>query len=93
MCLTVLDKGRNDIYNVAGNSRVSILDLANLIAEISNAEVSLPENSDDSLKGAPDDVWLDLTSTLSLSNKSEFVSLKNGVQNTINWQRNELFIV
>jgi nucleoside-diphosphate-sugar epimerase len=93
MCLNVLDKGRNDIYNVAGNSRVSILDLARLIAELSNAEVNLPENSNDSLKGAPEDVWLDLTNTLLLSNKSEFVSLRNGVQNTINWQRNELFIV
>jgi len=93
MCLNVLDKGENDIYNVAGNSRVSILDLARLIAELSNAEVNLPENSNDSLKGAPEDVLLDLTSTLSLSNKSEFVSLKNGVQNTINWQMNELFIV
>jgi len=93
MCLNVLNKGKNDIYNVAGNSRVSILDLAKLIAELSNAEVSVPGNSKNTLKGAPDDVWLDLKNTLSLSNKTEFVSLKNGLQNTINWQMMKLFTV
>jgi nucleoside-diphosphate-sugar epimerase len=93
MCLNVLDKGANDIYNVAGNSRVSILDLARLIAELTNVKVNLPENSNNSLKGAPEDVWLDLKSTLSLSNKSEFVSLRIGVQNTIKWQKNNLLIV
>ena len=64
-----------------------------LIAEITNVEVNLPENSKDSLKGAPEDVWLDLKSTLSLSSKSEFVSLKIGVQNTIKWQKGNLLIV
>jgi nucleoside-diphosphate-sugar epimerase len=93
MCLNVLDKGANDIYNVAGNSRVSILDLAKLIAELTNVKVNLPENSNNSLKGAPEDVWLDLKSTLSLSNKSEFVSLRIGVQNTIKWQKDNLLIV
>ena len=93
MCFNVLDKGANDIYNVAGNSRVSILDLARLIAELTNVKVNLPKNSNNSLKGAPEDVWLDLKSTLSLSNKSEFVSLRIGVQNTIKWQKNNLLIV
>ena len=93
MCFNVLNKGANNIYNVAGNSRISILDLAKLIGELAHAEVKMPENSNDGLKGAPEDVWLDLKSTLSLCNKSEFVSLKIGIQNTIKWQKENLLIV
>jgi len=93
MCFNVVDKGLDDIYNVAGKSRVSILELAKLVAELTNSELKVPENSNGSLKGAPDDVWLDLDKTLSLSNKSEFISLKLGLQNTIKWQKDNLSIV
>jgi len=36
-------------------------------------------------------VWLNIDKTLSLSNKLEFTSLKSGVKNTIEWQKNNLF--
>jgi hypothetical protein len=37
--------------------------------------------------GAPDDVWLDLTRTVELSHKQDFVSLDDGLARTVAWQR------
>lgn len=91
MCFNVMNNGIDDIYNVAGNSRVSIIDLAKLIAEITGATVKVRESSINGMKGAPEDVWLNIDKTLSLSNKSEFISLESGVKNTIEWQKHNLF--
>jgi nucleoside-diphosphate-sugar epimerase len=91
MCFRVLDRGTDDIYNVAGNSRVKIIELAKLISELTGCELDIPESDDHSLSGAPDDVWLDLSKTLSLAKKLDFISLHEGLRRTLEWQKLNLF--
>lgn len=91
MSFGILNSGHEDIYNVGGNSRVTILELANLIASNTNSYVEFVEDKNDGVKGAPDDVWLDMSRTLSLVKKSEFVSLSHGLDKTIKWQKQNLF--
>jgi nucleoside-diphosphate-sugar epimerase len=91
LCLNVLGKGSDDIYNVAGKSRIKICDLAKLISDITGAKLEIPENDLGGLIGAPDDVWLDISKSIALSPKSEFITMPAGVDNTIKWQKDNLF--
>jgi len=91
MIFSILNSGLDDVYNVGGNSRTSILELANLIANSTNSYVEFAEDKISGLKGAPDDVWLDMSRTLSLVKKSKFISLDYGIENTIKWQKKNLF--
>jgi len=91
MSFGILSSGPDDVYNVGGNSRITILELANLIASSTNSYIEFAEDVIGGVKGAPDDVWLDMSRTLSLVKKSEFVSLDYGIENTINWQKKHLF--
>jgi nucleoside-diphosphate-sugar epimerase len=93
MCFAVMNLGIKNIYNVAGNSRISILNLATLIAEITGASLTVPQNNNLGLNGAPDDVWLDISQTVLLTNKSRFIPLSTGLKNTIDWQRYNVFRV
>ncbi len=79
--------GKDTIYNVGGNSRVTIAELAKLIAKETGVDIHFPENSAE-LTGAPEDVYLDLTKVKEEFGKHEFVSLDKGIKNTINWQKN-----
>ena len=91
MSFGILSSGPDDVYNVGGNSRITILELANLIASSTNSYIEFAKDKNSGVKGAPDDVWLDMSRTLSLVKKSEFVSLDYGIENTINWQKKHLF--
>ena len=86
MLWDILLFGRDAIYNVGGESRTTIKGLAKLIAKEIGVPVYFPEKSND-LVGAPDDVYLDLTKLKSEFKKTKFVSLRDGIKNTINWQR------
>lgn len=90
ICLKILEKGNEEIYNVGGTSRLSIIELANLIAELTGSTVELPHKYFDENVGAPDDVWLDMKKTLALTGKTNFIPLEIGLQNTIDWQKASL---
>lgn len=79
--------GKDNVYNVGGTSRTTIAELAKLIAKEIGVSVVFPKNSSDFL-GAPDDVYLDLTKVKQEFGKLKFVSLKDGIKTTINWQKN-----
>lgn len=91
LCFNVLGKGSDDIYNVAGNSRIKIRDLAKLISDITGAKLEFPETDLSGVVGAPDDVWLDISKAIALSGKADFTTLLRGVTNTINWQKDNLY--
>jgi nucleoside-diphosphate-sugar epimerase len=76
--------GNESVYNIGGISKISIHGLADIVAEITNSEVALGE-SPNLLKGAPDDVKLDLTKILKLANYENFINLETGLMKTINW--------
>jgi nucleoside-diphosphate-sugar epimerase len=77
-------RGTESVYNVGGISKISISGLAEMIAEITNSKVTVGE-SPNLLKGAPDDVKLDLTKILKLANNENFINLRTGLTRTIHW--------
>jgi|688.fasta_scaffold116458_2 nucleoside-diphosphate-sugar epimerase len=78
--------GKETIYNVGGESKTSILELAKLIGDNLNKPVVLPEVSR-TLAGNPKNVNISLKKYLNEFKKNNFVSLDNGVKKTIMWQK------
>jgi len=81
-----LIRGTEPIYNVGGASRTTIKELALEIGDYLHVPVTIPTTADRT-EGAPDDVWLDMTKAQSEFGKSEYVSLKEGLSRTIEWQK------
>ena len=91
MCLDVLSDSSGGIYNVAGESRVRIIDLAHSVGMLTGAEVIVPiESAAHSLVGSPMDVWLNTEKALALRGKKDFVNFQVGLLRTIEWQRMSL---
>jgi nucleoside-diphosphate-sugar epimerase len=90
MCLTVLLKGAEPVYNIGGISRVQIIELAREIALQTNAKVHAPISGDQFKVGAPNDVWLDLTLINEIRKSNNFVTLSDGISKLISWTRNIL---
>ncbi len=85
MMWKIMLHGKSIVYNVGGFSTLSILELAEEIAMITNASVTLPDDIK-RLPGAPDNVQLDMTKTLREFDRS-FVPIIEGLRRTINYQR------
>lgn len=82
----VLLFGKDPIYNVGGNSRTTIGELAHKIGSYLNVPVIFPTDIQD-MAGAPDDVYLDMTKVKKEFGKNKYVSLDEGLANTIEWQK------
>lgn len=78
--------GTEPVYNVGGESKTTIADLAKLIGAKAGAPVTAPASAQ-TMSGAPEDVWLDLSKVKKEFNKSDFVPLETGIDRTIAWQR------
>ena len=91
MLLGILLSGQHAVYNVGGMSSVTIFELAQAIGDIVGVPVVLPEE-DNNLSGAPCNVALDLSLACREFGKSDFIALKDGLQRTIDWQRELLHI-
>lgn len=83
MMLDILFKGKDIVYNVGGFSTTTIADLAYTIGGMTGANVILGENS---MTGAPSDVKLDMTKTLTEFPR-DFVSMYDGLTKTIEYQK------
>jgi UDP-glucuronate decarboxylase len=83
MILGVLIKGKGEIYNVGGQSRVSVRDLGSTISQI--LCVPFTSQLDDSDDSSPEDVRLDLAKVKSLLGKKEFIPFEIGLTQTIRW--------
>ena len=86
MLLNIMHHGKYDIYNVGGRSRTTIADLANKIGEKIGVSVEFP-NVSASLSSAPDDVFLSLNRYETEFGSKSFVSLDEGLSQTIRWQK------
>ena len=84
--MNILANSNDCLYNVGGESRTTIANLAKLIGSVMNVPVIIPEVKK-SLQGAPGDVMLDITKIKKEFNKSYFVSLEEGLLNAISWHR------
>lgn len=74
------------LYNVGGISTVSILELAEMIGKNLNKEIILP-NTINELIGSPKVVNMSIDKYIKEFNKKEFVSLEDGLIETIKWQK------
>ena len=86
MLWRILLLGREGVYNVGGRSTVSILELAQLIGNKTGAVVSCPAKATE-LAGAPEEVRLDLSRVETEFGKRQYMSLDEGLEKTIAWQR------
>ena len=78
--------GKEPIYNVGGVSRTTVADLALLIGKYMSVPVIFPTHSEN-MVGAPDDVYLDISKVANEFHKTEYVSFKEGLERTIEWQK------
>jgi UDP-glucuronate decarboxylase len=83
---SILLTGKKGIYNVGGESRTTIGDLAIQIGEIIGVPVLFPEQDED-VEGAPDDVLLDMSLVRHEFRKERYVPMTDGLERTIEWQR------
>jgi len=77
--------GDESVYNIAGTQQVSILGLAQAIADLTNSTIILPEEMESNSLAAPDTVWCDSQKINGLIGKSEFIPIVDGLKNTISW--------
>ena len=83
LLLQILLDGSQPVYNVGGFSEFKIWQIADKIAKLTGAEV-VP--GADSLKGAPEEVKMSMHRTL-MEFPHEFVNMDEGLQRTINYQK------
>ncbi len=76
--------GSEAVYNVGGVSDRSIAQLAVEIAKQMSANVVFPEVPQE-VKGGPVNAWLDMTKVRAEFGKEAYVSLEDGLAQTIKW--------
>ena len=86
MMLNILFKGTQDIYNVGGTSETTIKELAMTIARKMGYGIVVGKVNKPDL-GAPDEVKLDTTRYENEFGKKSFISLSEGLDKTIEWQK------
>jgi nucleoside-diphosphate-sugar epimerase len=84
--LNIIINGKDFIYNVGGQSKTTIGDLAKKIGAIMGVPVVFPEKAN-TLAGAPEDVSLDLTKIKEHFKKEGFIGLDEGLVKTVAWQK------
>ena len=87
MMLNVLLNGRELIYNVAGKSKVSIKELAEKVGEITRVPVDIPESKGIFMSNAPSTVELCTDRYFSEFPDIDYISLEDGLKNTIDWNK------
>ena len=79
--------GKQIVYNVSGESRTNILELATIIGELTGVEVYAPKDDVNSLAGTPKNVNLSLSRYFNEFNKIDFIPLCEGLRRTMEWQK------
>ena len=82
----ILLRGVEPIYNIGGFSRTTIAELAQKIANYMQVPVKFPVDAQ-KLNGAPEDVFLDMSLVQKEFNKTQYISLDDGLARTIEWQK------
>jgi len=76
--------GKRSVYNLAGNSEVSIYGLASMIGKIMGRKVLLPEK-EEGVTGAQVLERTDISRAEKEFGKREFVGLEEGLRKTVEW--------
>jgi len=87
MLITILLRGRGEIYNVGGTDTVSVRGIGEVVANILGVPFSFPPVSVDAFTAGPAEVRLDISKTIDLSGKHDFIPLKQGVEKVVAYAR------
>jgi nucleoside-diphosphate-sugar epimerase len=90
MILNVLFNSKRPLYNIANNKISSILEIARIIAEITNSELHVPESNSSYDTSAQNHINVDISSYISDFGLPVFTSLEDGLRETIVFRRNFL---
>ena len=80
----ILLRGKEVTYNVGGISHATIRELAETVGKILNVPVVLPQ-VEEGLSGAPQEVALNLDKTRNEFGKTNYKSLREGIERTVKW--------
>ena len=83
--ILILIKGKGEIYNVGGDSEVSIRELGEKISQILEVDFSFPLNKSENV--SPTNVKLNLEKTISLTGPIKFSGINDGLLSTIEWYK------
>ena len=78
--------GKDPVYNVGGNSRITIRELAEKIGSYLHVPIEFPHISS-ALTDAPEDVYVEMSKVNNEFKKTEYISLDEGLARTIEWQK------
>ncbi|MFZ4776054.1 MAG: NAD-dependent epimerase/dehydratase family protein [Terrimicrobiaceae bacterium] len=84
MMFRILLEGKQAVYNVGGNSTLSILDVAEKIGRVLNVPVHVPEDARP-LIGAPTHVTLDMSRYQNEFGPLHYIDFDAGLRRTIDW--------
>lgn len=79
--------GKEPVYNIGGFSSITIADLARKIGKYLDVPVTFPKTPSNKISEAPVDVSLDITKVKDEFGKKEYISLDEGLEKTIKWQK------
>lgn len=83
----ILLYGKECTYNVGGESHLSILELAQLIAKYLGVEVKKPITDGNGLDAAPNIVYMDISKVNQEFNKTMYCNIDKGIEKTIDWYK------
>jgi UDP-glucuronate decarboxylase len=86
MIWNILLNGKSDVYNVGGVGAHSILHVAKIIGHFLEKKVRIPKHQNPAV-GNPQLVNLSIGKYVSEFGSKDFVSLEDGLFETINWQK------
>ena len=87
MLYNILLHGKDIVYNVAGTSKISVLELAKVVGGQLNCKVSVPIEYE-SMIGSPKIVHISTHKYMKEFGAKQFLGIDEGVSKTIEWQRN-----
>lgn len=80
-------EGTQPVYNLCGREPVTIAAVAETVARLTDAIVHYPAVVGEALPGGTVERWSDTTRLDAEFGKTEYVSLEDGLRQTIEWQR------
>jgi len=85
MMMNVLYKGEKEVYNIGGDSTVTIAELANMIGKETGKPVVLGHGT--GAEGAPQDTKMSIQRYIDEFGQPEFTPLEEGLKRTIEYQK------
>lgn len=83
--------GQEATYNIGGQEQISILELAKIIGKYCNVPVECSKNNNSEVKGAIVSELLDMKKVEQEFKKSDYIKISDGVCQTIDWARLNLY--